>query len=153
MSNAGRYHENNVVSYRTPSMAPFSFFNNNISRILSSGLPSDSLPHANSVRNSSFNGDGFQDHANNSPNHSRPFFHNRRNFRYLPYGEGSSHMNNSSMLNNFNARLSVDLDSLNGANNDAIPTTTPSSSNPNRDLARDSAPENNEDNLDLTLHL
>ncbi|XP_058746802.1 uncharacterized protein LOC131619754 [Vicia villosa] len=83
--------------------------------------------HANSIQNSSPNSVGIQGFTNNFSNPTRPTFHNPKKFRFDPYGEGSSRMNNSSTFNDFNPRISINLNSLNVTKDDVIPITTPPS--------------------------
>ncbi|CAK8538553.1 unnamed protein product [Lathyrus sativus] len=77
---------------------------------------------ANSIQNSSPNGVAFQGFTRDFSNPPRPNFHNPKNYRFLPYGEGSSRMNNSFAC----PRLSVNLNRLNVTKDDVIPITTPS---------------------------
>ncbi|WJX59183.1 hypothetical protein P8452_44540 [Trifolium repens] len=81
--------------------------------------------HAKSVQKSSSNGVDFQGYALGFPNSVGPSVHNQKNFRYNPYGEGSSRINDSLLFNNFNPRLNVDLDRSNCATDVVLPTTTP----------------------------
>lgn len=79
----------------------------------------------NPIQNSSRNGVGVQGFTNNFLNPTSPIFHSQKKFRFDPYGEGSSRMNNSSTFNDFNSRMSINLNSLNVTKDDVIPFTTP----------------------------
>jgi hypothetical protein len=85
---------------------------------------------AKSVKNSSSNGVDFQGYAQGFPNSFGSSVHNRTNFRYHPYGEGSNRTNNSSSFNDFNPLRSVTLTSMNGAKDEVIPTSNPSPYHP-----------------------
>ncbi|RHN50740.1 hypothetical protein MtrunA17_Chr6g0460781 [Medicago truncatula] len=110
--------------------------------------------HANLARNSSSNVVGSQGYANWSRNASRPIFQNQRNFRYLPYREGSNRRNNSFLFNNFNLRPSGNTNRFHSLNDGSIPSATPppfypinnnnlnmflSSGNANQDATRDTS--------------
>jgi hypothetical protein len=80
--------------------------------------------HAKSVQKSSSSGVDFQGYALGFPNSFGPSVHNRKNFQYNPYGEGSGHMNDSLLFKNLNP-LSVDLDRSNYAKDTVLPIATP----------------------------
>ena len=82
--------------------------------------------HANLARNSSSNVVGSQGYTNWSRNASRPSFQNQRNFRYLPYIEGSNRRNNYCLFNNFNLRPIGNTNRFHSLNDGTIPSVTPS---------------------------
>ena len=149
MSNAERYPRNNNVDAATLSMRNFPFSANDTTSFitadrygqalpLGSGLTSRPQQHMSSpnttilssyrgnlARNSSSNIFGSQGFANRSRNPSRPIIQNQRNSRYLPYGEGSNHRNNSFLFNDFNLRPSGNANRFHSVNDGSIPSETP----------------------------
>lgn len=119
MSNVGRYHTNinNVVDSRTQPIVPFSSSSNNnttsfvttpqYGRTLSLG----SSYQTNSTRNNTS--------SNGYATPSRPIFHNRKNYRYLPYGGGSNN------INDFNSHPTVDINNFQVVKDEILPVTTP----------------------------
>ncbi|WJX64429.1 hypothetical protein P8452_49210 [Trifolium repens] len=145
----GGRRDNNVVDAVTAPMVPFSLSGHNMTpvipsarygQMLSPSIPSDPRLYmdlhkinpycAKSVKNSSSNGVDFQGYAQGFPNSFGSSVHNRTNFRYHPYGEGSNRTNNSSSFNDFNPLRSVTLTSMNGAKGEVIPTSNPSPYHP-----------------------
>ncbi|KAJ1432141.1 hypothetical protein SESBI_06778 [Sesbania bispinosa] len=137
------HHGNNIGDSRTQSLVPYASSRNNnetidYGRMLpltpSSGLPQHmgshnnppSLPsHVDSIQNSSFNGVGLQGYTDGFSYPLRTTFYNQMNLPYLPHGENSLHMNNSSMSNDFNSYPMVDMNNFQGVNDTAIPRILP----------------------------
>jgi hypothetical protein len=178
MSNAERYQRNNSVDAATLSMRNLPFSANDTTSFittarygralpLGSGLtsgPQQNMSSPNTIllssyrpnipQNSSSNIVGSQGFANWSRNPSRPIIQNQRNSRYLPYGEGSNHRNNSFIFNDFNLRPSGNPNRFQSVNDGSIPSATLppfcpinnndlnmflSSGNANRDSTRDTS--------------
>jgi hypothetical protein len=76
-----------------------------------------------------------QDFPTGFPNPSN----NQNNFQYRPYGEGSSHRNNSSVFNDFDPLSRVDMNSFENLKRYVAPTPSSScpSANVNSDLTRE----------------
>jgi hypothetical protein len=135
---AGRDDEN-IVAARTKSTAPLASYNNTTSFItaarygrkmplcllyggqlfmgttsqMGSQSVSQNFPsNVSSIKNSISSGVDLQGYANDFPNSSRPIVPNRRSLRYLPYRERLNHLNNSSIIDNFNPRPSVKMNNV-----------------------------------------